>query len=283
MPLARFCRGVAVAAPGACLPFALQAGALAFRKGPISPCPPSALPGGRGKGAPIPPSFRRRHAGGGEQGEPGPGREAARRPRGAKERKRGQATAVTVPRWPGSVSHAAHGGPCLRAVQMVFQAFIYKPNGSLSSALRNGRQGCCGGRRPAPGSGRQGSLAGRRSRDAPRGRGIGAVAPACGPCCTGAGANQDQDAGRSKRSGPRRSPIRVGSTGSPHRPAPGRGGVPRSPRSRAFSRGGCCDRVCPKNAAATTYAPTLPAPRPCTRGWRGRYRGAPPSGGRPAP
>ena len=140
-------------------------------------------------------------------------------------------------------------------------------------------------RRAAPGAEvRQAeSLAERRLRDAARGRGVSAAASACGPCCTGAGASQDQDAGRSKRSGPRRSPIRVGSTGSPHRPAPSRGGVPRSPRSRAFSRGGCCDRVSPKNAATTAYTSTPPAPRPCTRERRGRYPGTPPSGGRPAP
>lgn len=110
-----------------------------------SPCPPSALPGRRGNGAPIPPAFRRRHSGGGEQGEPGPGCwEAARRPSGAKGKTRGQATAVTVPPVPrGGVrlSRGARRAAPGRAVQAICELRMNKPNVSLSIVLRIARQG----------------------------------------------------------------------------------------------------------------------------------------------
>ena len=111
---------------------------------PNSPCPPSALLGRRGNGAPIPPAFRLRHSGGREQGEPGPGWEAARRSRGAKARTRGQATAVTVPRAPrGGVrlSRGARWDVPVRAAQMPCNLVISRSNGSFSIALRIGRQG----------------------------------------------------------------------------------------------------------------------------------------------
>ena len=102
----------------------LNAGApsVALRKATlISPCPPSALSGRRRRKAPTPPSVPLRLSAGRGTGGAGPGCQAARRSRDMKEKKRGQATAVTVPRVPrggGRLSRSARWPMRVRAAQM---------------------------------------------------------------------------------------------------------------------------------------------------------------------
>ena len=100
----------------------------------ISPCPPSALSGRRRRKAPTPPSVPLRLSAGRGTGGAGPGCQAARRLRDTKEKMRGQATAVTVPRVPrggGRLSRSARWPMRVRAAQMFRLSYI---NGSNASS-----------------------------------------------------------------------------------------------------------------------------------------------------
>ena len=112
------------------------------RSGPavrlISPCPPSALSGRRRRKAPTPPSVPLRLSAGRGTGGAGPGCQAARRLRDTKEKMRGQATAVTVPRVPrggGRLSRSARWPMRVRAAQMFRLSYITGSNASSRISL----------------------------------------------------------------------------------------------------------------------------------------------------
>ena len=118
-----------------------------------SPCPASARPGRRRNEAPTPPSFPLRPSAGRGTGGAGPGCQAARRPRNRSKR-RGQATAVTVPPMPcggGRLSRSARRTVRMRARRMLHIVSITGSHGSSPIALRCGRQDPYG--RTAPDSG----------------------------------------------------------------------------------------------------------------------------------
>ena len=116
-----------------------------------SPCPASVRPGRRRNEAPTPPSFPLRPSAGRGTGGTGPGCQAARRP-GNNRKRRGQATAVTVPpgalrRGPSLTQRTTDGADACKA-NVTYVISITGSNGSSPIALASRRQGPRGGTRP---------------------------------------------------------------------------------------------------------------------------------------
>ena len=248
---------------------------------PSSPCPASALPGRRRRRAPTPPSFPLRPSAGRGTGGTGPGCEAARRLTDTREKKRGQATAVTVPREPrggGRLSRSARWPVRVRAAQMSCNTRMNKPIASFSIALRNRRQDP---RWLAP-PGQGGRRTGCRTSSAPTNRSARAdlamPLPRPAPAARGFGGKPAPDAGGSNRCIAGHATPSVGSRGLRRPTSAGRGAAARSPQNPLVGAGaaiGFCQRTRQRPRALQRYGGT-----PCgnfyprqlrLRRWRSRH------------
>ena len=226
---------------------------------PSSPCPASALPGRRRRRAPTPPSFPLRPSAGRGTGGTGPGCEAARRLTDTREKKRGQATAVTVPRVPrggGRLSRSARWPVRVRAAQMSCNTRMNEPIASFSIALRNRRQDP---RWLAP-PGQGGRRTGCRTSSAPTNRSARAdlamPLPRPAPAARGFGGKPAPDAGGSNRCIADHATPSVGSRGLRRPTSAGRGAAARSPQNPLVGVGaaiGFCQRTRQRPRALQRY------------------------------